>query len=139
MTFDPYMFLTLPIPQNQDVSISLNIMPLSDSLEPTNESLKPFKVGLRLPKESTIKDLKDKIMQEVENDNITCVVVEYYNSKIEKTLEDYEPVTSIGSNDDIYLVLLNGGKGDKELVHLPIYFSVGEYAPNSYSTNLVGI
>ncbi|KAL0095929.1 hypothetical protein J3Q64DRAFT_1705426 [Phycomyces blakesleeanus] len=102
VTFDPYMYLSLPIPVDNSRSIEIIYVPY-------DPHTKICRVTIKLKKEASIKYLKDQVAKRVGvKDPSTLLVTEVYNEKIYKIILGYEPTSSIGDNDSIYIYQLPG-------------------------------
>lgn len=156
VTFDPFMFLSVPVPERREVVISVIAIPAynSDKLE----SQRPRKIDIKLPKDARIKNLKDKVAEKLgwgsaeeraagvvpETWSVSkdIAVVEFWHSKVYKMFDAYDSVSSINTNTDVIAVVQLGNSGilgahsesslklSKELVHLPMYFNMSPDDPN---------
>lgn len=101
--FDPYMFLSLPIPGVKETVVTVTVVPRSLHLSETNEPLrKSTKVDIIMPKASSIGDLLKKVstMFNWPSEYVSApIVLEVYDSKVFRFLQNHEPVSSIGKQD----------------------------------------
>ncbi|KAH8551162.1 hypothetical protein BGW37DRAFT_495026 [Umbelopsis sp. PMI_123] len=145
VTFDPFMYLSLPLPIQKKIKIQVAYIPY-------NPSRRPVRLHLSLKKDAGIQHLKAQVaeLMGVENPN-TLMVTEVFSSKIYKIFTNYEPAGSIQANDTIVVYELPGevpvvGKRRKtitidadgnrteedisgsqdELVVVPVYCAVSE-------------
>ncbi|KAL7323542.1 hypothetical protein PS15p_211424 [Mucor circinelloides] len=102
VTFDPFMYLSLPLPIKKKSKTSIVYVPYDPS-----QQLQRMVVTLN--KEASIAHLQKEVakMMSVEDSN-TLLVVELFSHKIYKVFPQYEPVATIGSSDIIYVYQLPG-------------------------------
>ncbi|KAI9007984.1 hypothetical protein CLU79DRAFT_800368 [Phycomyces nitens] len=126
VAFDPYMYLSLPIPVDNSRSIELVYVPY-------DPHTKLCRFSIKLKKETNIGSLKEQVAKRAGiKDSSTLLVVEIYNSKIYKIFVDYEPTSGIGRTDTIYVYQLPG-----TIPSLPRSRKRGyNYQSSSYSLSL---
>ncbi|KAK4516826.1 Ribosomal_L14e domain-containing protein [Mucor velutinosus] len=102
VTFDPFMYLSLPLPIKKKSKTSIVYVPYDPS-----QQLQ--KMVVTLSKEASIAHLQKEVakMMSVDDPN-TLLVVELFSHKIYKVFPQYEPVATIGSSDIIYVYQLPG-------------------------------
>lgn len=102
VTFDPFMYLSLPLPIKKKSKTSIVYVPYDPS-----QQLQ--KMVVTLSKEASIAHLQKEVakMMSVEDPN-TLLVVELFSHKIYKVFPQYEPVATIGASDIIYVYQLPG-------------------------------
>ncbi|KAI8973178.1 hypothetical protein BDF20DRAFT_945371 [Mycotypha africana] len=102
VTFDPFMYLSLPLPIKKKSKTSIVYVPY-------DPSQKLQRVVVTLSKEASIAHLQKEVarMFSVEDPN-SLLVVELFSHKIYKIFAQYEPVASIGASDIIYVYQLPG-------------------------------
>ncbi|KNC99742.1 uncharacterized protein SPPG_05122 [Spizellomyces punctatus DAOM BR117] len=138
VTFDPYMFLSVPIPDHRQIILSVRTMPQPGIGKSIEDDI-PRVLHLILPKDATIATLKELVIRRMgwnDPDRGTTGVyaVEIYQGKIFKIFEDTEPVTSIGTQDEVYVVELGAPDWDlfevphaertvANIRHIPVYFT----------------
>ncbi|KAF9149815.1 CSN-associated deubiquitinating enzyme Ubp12 [Linnemannia schmuckeri] len=96
VTFDPFMYLSLPLPITKKWAGSVIYVPY-DPTQPLIE------VKLQLPKGSTIKQLREKVADLVGTQAGQLFVAEVFNARFYKTFEASDAVEEIGDNDKIYV------------------------------------
>ncbi|KAI7894646.1 uncharacterized protein EV154DRAFT_599977 [Mucor mucedo] len=102
VTFDPFMYLSLPVPYKKQLKTSIIYVPYDPSKQLQ-------RVVITLDKDASIAQFQKevaKIMSVPEPNNL--LVVEMYNHKIYKVFPQYEPVAMITSGDIIYVYELPG-------------------------------
>ncbi|KAJ3206717.1 CSN-associated deubiquitinating enzyme Ubp12 [Clydaea vesicula] len=117
VTFDPYMFLTLPIPQMKDLAIKIAILPKQGTNKKYSKSGQPFYMGFLLKKEATVLDLKKKAAEDLGwshykkgDADVKAVLVEVFQGRIYKLFENHESLDF--AKTDI-IVLAEVGDDDK--------------------------
>ncbi|KAJ3088386.1 ubiquitin carboxyl-terminal hydrolase [Quaeritorhiza haematococci] len=109
VTFDPYMFLSVPIPEKREISVQLVALPKATD---SAETSKPLKLAVTVPKDATIKVLKRKTAERmgwdetVQNDSRRTVLVEVYQNRVYKVFDDNDRASEIGSADVVYCLEL---------------------------------
>lgn len=106
-TFDPFMYLSVPLPGTSDKAIDVTFVPLSPEIIPRQ-------LTLQLPKSTTIATLKVKVIQELANHGIEIgkvdpediAVVELFNNEVFAWHEDVLEIDSIAPNDQTFLYQL---------------------------------
>ncbi|KAI8082722.1 uncharacterized protein BX664DRAFT_338921 [Halteromyces radiatus] len=102
VTFDPFMYLSLPLPIQKKRKTQLVYVPYDPSITPQ-------RMTITLDKDASFKNLKDAVAKQVNvDDPSTLFVVEIFNNKIYKVFPEYELVASIGLSDIIYVYQLPG-------------------------------
>ncbi|GAN07744.1 ubiquitin carboxyl-terminal hydrolase 4 isoform X2 [Mucor ambiguus] len=102
VTFDPFMYLSLPLPIKKKSKTNVVYVPYDPS-----QQLQ--KMVVTLSKEASIAHLQKEVakMMSVDDPN-SLLVVELFSHKIYKVFPQYEPVATIGSSDIIYVYQLPG-------------------------------
>ncbi|KAI9141081.1 hypothetical protein BKA69DRAFT_1038720 [Paraphysoderma sedebokerense] len=96
VTFDPFMYLTLPIPFKRMTKIKLTFVPL-------DTSKRPVKIDLSISKDSTIKMMKTEIAKTFGIEDVNKIfIAEVFQSAIYKFFDYSDKVGEILANDDIY-------------------------------------
>lgn len=124
VTFDPYMFLSVPIPDYRQITLSVIAVPKvqwnASSLQESHRRLL-----LTLPKDANIKTLKQRVAERMNwADSMNVLVVETHMKTIYKFFDDGDPVSSIAQNDIIHAVEL--GEPDWDLFEVPEHERVAE-------------
>ncbi|KAG2236115.1 hypothetical protein INT48_006131 [Thamnidium elegans] len=102
VTFDPFMYLSLPLPIKKQSKTSIIYVPYDPSQQMQ-------RMVVTLSKDASIAHLQKEVarMMSVE-DPTSLLVVEIFSHKIYKVMPLYEPVATIGSSDIIYVYQLPG-------------------------------
>ncbi|KAF9904073.1 CSN-associated deubiquitinating enzyme Ubp12 [Linnemannia zychae] len=96
VTFDPFMYLSLPLPINKKWVGSVTYVPY-DPTKPLTD------IRLQLPKGSTQKQLREKIAELMGTQAGQLFVAEVFNARFYKTFEASDAVDEIGEGDKIYV------------------------------------
>ncbi|KAI9252990.1 hypothetical protein BDA99DRAFT_520573 [Phascolomyces articulosus] len=102
VTFDPFMYLSLPVPGQKETKTKVVYVPYDPSQRP-QQIIITTKTGAK------ISDLCEQVAKfnGVEGPS-TLLVLEIFSDKIYKVFGKNDPVGSIGSNDTIYVYQLPG-------------------------------
>ncbi|ETS64541.1 hypothetical protein PaG_01006 [Moesziomyces aphidis] len=93
--FDPFMYLTLPIPNKKVWRAQVYFVPL----EPT----KPMqKFHVQLPAGSTVSKLRQKVAAQFGVETRQLICGEVWHHRIYKWIDDYEPLVDIKDGDFVY-------------------------------------
>ncbi|KAJ3115644.1 CSN-associated deubiquitinating enzyme Ubp12, partial [Nowakowskiella sp. JEL0407] len=157
VTFDPYMFLSVPVPEKRKVTVAYTLV-RKVGIQDSKEEVR-FKLDVvELKKDATIDQLKSAVaerygLQKANKEN-KLQVVEVYFSKVYKVYEAHTRVTEIRTNDIIYVVELNTPDFDlfafdhsdpefnqnEHAVHIPVYFTTPDSSTHYRSTgSLFGV
>ncbi|ORX47413.1 cysteine proteinase [Hesseltinella vesiculosa] len=102
VTFDPFMYLSLPLPIQKKRKITVTFMPFDPS-QPAK------KMVITLDKDASIKHLKNAVAKQVELvDSNKLLVAELFSDKLYKVFPDYDVVATINNNDTIVIYQLPG-------------------------------
>ncbi|KAF7729033.1 CSN-associated deubiquitinating enzyme Ubp12 [Apophysomyces ossiformis] len=102
VTFDPFMYLSLPLPIKKKSKTEVVYVPY-------DPSQKPMRMVVTLDKDASIKHLRNEVAKMTDvKDPDTLLVTEIFNHKIYKIFALYEPVASIGHSDIIFIYQLPG-------------------------------
>ncbi|KAG2179868.1 hypothetical protein INT43_003654, partial [Umbelopsis isabellina] len=102
VTFDPFMYLSLPLPIEKKIKLQVSYVPY-------DPSRRPMRLHFSLKKDAGIKHLKDHVAELMGVDNSNkLLVTEVFSSKIYKIFTNYEPVGSIQNSDVIVVYELPG-------------------------------
>ncbi|KAL4398824.1 cysteine-type deubiquitinase [Malassezia pachydermatis] len=94
--FDPFMYLTLPIPNTRQWRGRVYVVP--------HEAHRPLvQVDVQLPATATIAHLRDHVAALVDVDPARLLVGEAWSHHVYRWLDQYEPVRDIGTGDYMYL------------------------------------
>ncbi|KAJ1551764.1 CSN-associated deubiquitinating enzyme Ubp12, partial [Nowakowskiella sp. JEL0078] len=139
VTFDPYMFLSVPIPDRREITAVFTAASKVGKMTPKKD-LKFVLDLMNLPKDATIQNLKQRVATSMNwtdsiNNTRRIQVVEVYSGRVQKVFDSNYRVSEIRSSDNIYVVEL--ADPDYELfectqdqrdagfdgaIHLPVYF-----------------
>ncbi|KAL0088271.1 hypothetical protein F4703DRAFT_1734652 [Phycomyces blakesleeanus] len=102
VTFDPFMYLSLPLPIEKKTKMKLVYVPY-------DPSERPQRLVVTLNKDASISHLRVEVAKLVNvEDPSTFLVVEIFSQKVYKIFAHYEPVTGISHSDVIYVYQLPG-------------------------------
>lgn len=140
ITFDPFCYLSLPLPVKKERTLVVTLVPL-------DPSKKPLKVKITIPKIGTIRELVSSLANLTGTHAEKLVVTDVFTSKFHKRYDLRENLSNITDRDDIYVYEVPievSNADDEELLVLPIYHreitsnayhSVYSYSSNTYSSN----
>jgi hypothetical protein len=95
-TFEPYLFLSLPIPQKIIKPVFITVVFL-------NQSPKQLQIGLCLPITNTVKDVREAIAQQSNLDPNDLALVEIHQQNgFSQVFHDTEPITRL--TQDVYAI-----------------------------------
>ncbi|KAI8052074.1 hypothetical protein BDF22DRAFT_689823 [Syncephalis plumigaleata] len=95
VTFDPFMYLTLPVPVIKLRNIVLTFVPLS-------ALARPVKITISVPSNGTIRILKQRIGDAMNVDPDKLEILEEFRSAMHHQFTNSEPLSQIQSVDVIY-------------------------------------
>ncbi|KAJ3017280.1 CSN-associated deubiquitinating enzyme Ubp12 [Thoreauomyces humboldtii] len=123
VTFDPYMFLSVPIPDHRFVEVKVIGVSHVTSVDP-NEEEAARSLLLSLPRDSTIAALRKAVAARMgwstvmdSESALSSHVVEIYNGAIYRFLQDADSITSIAAGEIIWVVEF--GEPDWDLFEVP--------------------
>src|SRR4051812_25924187 len=93
VAFDPFMYLSLPIPTSNQRLFAINYFPFSG---------KPLKYGVRAPKTGQIKDLKAQLAELVGISAEQIILSDVYSHRAFLTLPDKKYLFDVRSSDVIH-------------------------------------
>ncbi|KAI8336087.1 hypothetical protein BC941DRAFT_428297 [Chlamydoabsidia padenii] len=97
VTFDPFMYLSLPLPRQKKCNIDIVYIPYDPSIIPQT-------MTITLDNNACFEHFKVAVANRVDvDDPSTLIILEIYNNKIYKVYKDYEPVGSTELTDTIYV------------------------------------
>lgn len=119
VTFDPFCYLTLPLPMKKDRTMEIFLVRADPKSKPTQ-------YRVIVPKLGTISDLCTTLCQISGVAAEKMVVTDVYNHRFHKTYRQDEALNHIMDRDDIFVYEVSGaGEDDVEsskYINLPIYF-----------------
>ncbi|KAI8375932.1 uncharacterized protein BYT42DRAFT_499011 [Radiomyces spectabilis] len=119
VTFDPFMYLSLPLPIRKKRIMSVVYVPY-------DPQQKHEQITLSLPKDATIMHLRKQVADMVQiDDPSTLLVVELFSDKIYKVFSIQEAISTIGRSDTVYIYQLP----------VPIPTIVSRWKPSIASTS----
>jgi ubiquitin carboxyl-terminal hydrolase 4/11/15 len=92
ITFDPFMYLTLPVPVKKKMEVEVFYVPATG---------KRFKVTLSVPKDASFRAVKQLIGQWFEKDPVTIFAAELWHGYFYKMFGDHDMIGEIASGDVI--------------------------------------
>jgi ubiquitin carboxyl-terminal hydrolase 4/11/15 len=100
VTFDPFMYLTLPLPIIQKTELRLVFVP---HIRSTTGYKSNIRVDLSLPSTCSIYELKTILAKILKIDYRQLYVCDIFQGKVHEVLNDHNVVSSINSEDKIYI------------------------------------
>jgi len=133
VTFDPFCYLSLPLPIKKERNLSVKFVPL----EPSKS---PVKLKLSVPKVSCAPALRNAVAKLTGADPKKLVIYDVYDSKMHKRFSDTDVLSHITDRDDIYVyetAIDSSLQDNDELVVLPVYFREirNQNSSSSYPTS----
>jgi ubiquitin C-terminal hydrolase len=110
VTFDPYMYLPLPLPVQKNRILTLTIVWLNNTIPPTELSLLVNKNG-------SLKELRHQIAEFAKCEAKNVVLADIFNYKVYKYLSDTLSISQISERDKTFAYVLQ----DIPYVHSEIY------------------
>jgi len=92
--FDPFMYLTLPIPHTRKWRGRVYVVPRAQPI---------VQLDVQLPATATVAQLRERVGSLVQLNPAHLLVGEVWSHHVYRWLAQYEPVRDIGSDDYIYL------------------------------------
>lgn len=94
ITFDPFMLLSVPLPQVKDKSVTVTYKGLNSL---------PVKYKLKVPSRGSIYQVSNLLKKKSDVDADTVIVAEVYRNRIYKVINENEKISSIKSKDDVWI------------------------------------
>uniref|UniRef100_A0A3Q3XIA1 Ubiquitin carboxyl-terminal hydrolase n=1 Tax=Mola mola TaxID=94237 RepID=A0A3Q3XIA1_MOLML len=131
VTFDPFCYLTLPLPMKNDRTMEVFLVRSDPQSRPTQ-----YRVVV--PKLGTVTDLCSALSKLCGFPPENMVVADVYNHRFHKIYRRDESLNQIMEKDDIFVYEVQ--KEDSERMNLPVYFRErhSKHAGTSTSTMLFG-
>ncbi|KAG0263152.1 CSN-associated deubiquitinating enzyme Ubp12 [Actinomortierella ambigua] len=133
VTFDPFMYLSLPLPISKKWVGNVTFVPY-------DPSRKLVDLRLSMPKGSSMKQLLERVASLVDSDASQLFAAEIYNHKFFKIHEKHDPVEILQENDITFvyeLPIANFATSDEYTVvpvfHLAFDTSASRYGTSRYS------
>uniref|UniRef100_A0A8D3CYD9 Ubiquitin carboxyl-terminal hydrolase n=1 Tax=Scophthalmus maximus TaxID=52904 RepID=A0A8D3CYD9_SCOMX len=131
VTFDPFCYLTLPLPMKKDRTMEVFLVRSDPQSRPTQ-----YRVVV--PKLGTVTDLCSALSKLCGFPSENMVVADVYNHRFHKIYRRDDGLTQIMEKDDIFVYEVQ--EEDSERMNLPVYFRErhSKHAGSSTSTMLFG-
>lgn len=100
--FDPYMFLSLPVPERREIMVKLVAVPAH-----RGNIVRPSSIQVCVPRDASIKMLKEaavKVLGWSCHPTKETFMAEVFSGKIYKKFNDYERASAIQSMDVVYFI-----------------------------------
>jgi len=125
ITFDPFMYLSLPLPMKNTRIIYVNMF-FADA------NSVPVRYGVEVNKFSTVKELVMTLAQMTGVRHDSIVITDVYNSKFFKQYHEKESLDNIQDRDNICAYELDIGDADADIKHFPIILRRDEVVSHPY-------
>ncbi|KAL9656475.1 hypothetical protein ABK040_005239 [Willaertia magna] len=118
VTFDPFMYLTLPIPIDRSrlISVIVFLNTTFDEQEEDNNKVNerlsniPVKVVCKVSKQGSISELRDSILEQLgfnpTTDHDRCIIYEVFSNRVYKYLSNNDSISGILENDTLHAQIL---------------------------------
>ncbi|GFR98798.1 ubiquitin carboxyl-terminal hydrolase 15, partial [Elysia marginata] len=131
VTFDPFCYLSLPLPFKKERHIDVIWVPL-------HPEKKPMQLKLTVPKSGSIRDLCTALSNQVHVPSDRMVVTDVYNHKFHKIFNYDEGVNPILDRDDIFIYEIPSSNiEDPTTMILPVYLREKKYSVRHADQNSV--
>ena len=167
--FDPFMFLSLPIPGTREIMIKVIVISKSARWTTPDEWLKKtIWLSVTLLKNATIQDLIQKVSQTLDwksDATVPSLVLELFQSKVYKIYDVHDPVSHIQSTDMVCILepdtpeesfsnVVWQSQNNLDLLHhpslipkepleegvrIPVYFTANQGVSISYGKKIFGV
>ncbi|XP_065058789.1 ubiquitin carboxyl-terminal hydrolase 15-like [Rhopilema esculentum] len=130
VTFDPFCYLSLPLPVVKERSLSIVFVPLESTK-------RPVLMKVVVPKAGTVSDLTVVVAKMTGVEASKLVIAEVYSHRFHKFFERRDALSHITEKDHIYAFEVPMSKDDtrdSELVVLPVYLRLERSSSLPYST-----
>ncbi|XP_051873896.1 ubiquitin carboxyl-terminal hydrolase 4 isoform X2 [Pristis pectinata] len=117
VTFDPFCYLTLPLPMKKDRTMEIFLVRADPESKPTQ-------YRVIVPKMGSISDICTALSQISGVAAEKMIVTDVYNHRFHKTYRQDEALNHIMDRDDIFVYEVSGVGEDEssKCINLPIYF-----------------
>ncbi|KAG7495009.1 ubiquitin carboxyl-terminal hydrolase 4 [Solea senegalensis] len=131
VTFDPFCYLTLPLPMKKDRTMEVFLVRSDPQSRPTQHRVV-------VPKLGNVTDLCNAMSKLCGIPSENMVVTDVYNHRFHKVYRRDENLNQIMEKDDIFMYEVQ--EENSERMNLPVYFRErhSKHAANSTSTMLFG-
>ncbi|KAG8178699.1 hypothetical protein JTE90_011625 [Oedothorax gibbosus] len=96
-TFDPYLCVSLPIPQTHNVPLYLHLVYL-------NEKIRMTKVGLFVDSQATVAELREKLNVHFGTSKDNLLLLEVIDGQFRRTFKNSDLVTSFKDSQGLYAI-----------------------------------
>ncbi|XP_021342964.1 ubiquitin carboxyl-terminal hydrolase 15-like [Mizuhopecten yessoensis] len=126
VTFDPFCYLSLPLPIKKERQLEVFWVPL-------NPQKKPVQFKLTVPKMGTVLDLCNALSNHVQADPDKMAVTDVYSHRFHKVFSHDDTLNNILDRDDIFVYEVPVAWDDPDTVIVPIYMRE-KRVKNQYSS-----
>lgn len=132
VTFDPFCYLSLPLPVKKERQLEIFWVPL-------DPSKKPVQFKLTVPKTGGVADLCEVLSQYVDVKQEFMVVTDVYNHRFHKVFSPSEALSHIMDRDDIFVYEVPiSSADDQNLIVVPIYLREERMKSSTYNQSYMG-
>ncbi|KAK3755857.1 hypothetical protein QZH41_014323 [Actinostola sp. cb2023] len=114
VTFDPFCYLSLPLPIKKERYIELLLIK-------DNPMERPMLFKVSVPKMGSISDLMEALCKEVSVQKDRLIVCDVYNHRLHKMFKARDALTQILERDDIYVYEMAPNFEDPDTITIPVY------------------
>ncbi|XP_026279362.1 ubiquitin carboxyl-terminal hydrolase 31 [Frankliniella occidentalis] len=98
-TFDPFLCVSVPVPQNQRRPVYVTVLY-------TSQQPRQVKLGLTLPPHADIRELREVLASDTKIDEQHMLITEVDDLGFHRTFSDSAPLNTIKENDPVYCLEL---------------------------------
>lgn len=132
VTFDPFCYLSLPLPVKKERQLEIFWVPL-------DPNRKPVQFKLTVPKTGGVADLCEVLSQYVDVKPEFMVVTDVYNHRFHKVFSPSEALSHIMDRDDIFVYEVPiSSADDQNFIVLPIYLREERMKSSTYNQSYMG-
>lgn len=106
-TFDPFLCVSLPIPQVQVRPVIITVVYL-------DQSPRQVRIGLTLPVDSDVKDLRESLSKDTGIETSQLLITEINDVSFQRTLNDGQSISLIAADAPLYCVEVPKFNSDNE-------------------------
>ncbi|OZJ02043.1 hypothetical protein BZG36_05083 [Bifiguratus adelaidae] len=96
VTFDPFMYLSLPMPIKKRTRLTVQYIPY-------DTTRRPLKLTVSLSKDASVQSLKSKVAKWMDTNLDKLLMVEIFSHKVYRIFPNYEPIATIQTHDILYI------------------------------------
>ncbi|XP_028401307.1 ubiquitin carboxyl-terminal hydrolase 15-like [Dendronephthya gigantea] len=130
ITFDPFCYLSLPLPVKKERNIDVFLIP-------DDPMILPKQYKLTVPKRGTVRDLVKAMSNETGIPQEKMIVADVYNHRFHKIFSLTDGLTNILDRDDIFIYEVPE-KHSEDVINVPVYLREKKYSAFSSSSNMFG-